>query len=147
MSLWSIFKRKKWEKLGEPISVESLYTEMWRLGCTGAYLRDGGTYRSIPNDDFMEIVRDYSLPFPKYKKDIYDCDDFTTCLRADVLRAWAELSNGSEPLAFGWVDGKIDTINHAWIWQRDDKGKYWWIEPQTLGLLKGIPKSIHIFEG
>jgi hypothetical protein len=124
-----------------------MYDEMWKFKPTAIYLRDS-EYRAIPFSDFVWLMEQYAQPMPKYAKEIFDCDDFTTCLRADILRGWASLSRGNEALPFGWVNGKdSEGQSHAWMWCRDDKGIYHWIEPQTLRLMIGRPQAFHVFEG
>ena len=122
MSIFSIFKRKKWEKLGQSITSVCLSAEFKRYNPSGCFLRDRD-YRAIPIEDFMELVADYRLKDPRYAEQIFDCDDYAICFIADLRRAWAGVSHGEEALAFGYVEGLNSIGNaHAWIWHRGDKG-------------------------
>ena len=95
----------------------------------------------------MQLVEDYRVQDQRYASQKYDCDNFAIGFMADIARAWAEVSNGFEALAFGYVDGhNSEGVCHAWIWVRCPGGEYKWIEPQTNKLLVGKPQSFRTFE-
>lgn len=87
-------------------------------------------YRAIPFKDFMWLMMGRKVE-PSYRKEIFDCDNYAVCFMADMYRIWANKSNGTEALLFGYIKGQVESGVHAWIWQIDDKGKINFIEPQT----------------
>jgi len=134
MNLWP-FHFRKWEKRGVPITPAQLRQELLSLGVEKVYLRDS-KYRAISHKDFMELVEKYRLSDGSYKVNIRDCDKYAIFFQADVLRGWADCSNGEESLSFGYIEGGIidgtgKPGGHGYIWQRDDKGKIWFLHGQT----------------
>jgi len=147
MSFLDIFKRKQWEKLGEPIDHDTLYEEIRLLyNPSHIALRDAD-FRSIPFYDWDWLNKNYVRPMPSYKSEIADCDDMCLFRIADIRRGWIEKSRGKEAQTSGWVTG----INpnggaHQWVWQRDDNGIYRFVEGQTGELMVGTPKAYYSFE-
>jgi len=147
MSFFSFLTRKKWAKLGAPVPSNTLYEELWARNPAGVYLRDRD-YQAIPFADFMELVADYRRTEPFYAKDAFDCDDYAVCFEADVKRGWAEEARDHKALTFGQVDGhNAEDKLHAWVWHRDDRGIYRWIEPQLNRQMIGTPRSFRLFWG
>lgn len=147
MSIFNIFRRKKWEGLGVSVPSEKLYDELWSRQPTGIYLRDR-EYRAIPFKDFIRLVDAWRLLDPKYAAQIFDCDDYVCTFEADLRRAWASVSNGFEALAFGGVNGlNSEGTGHAWIWHRDEAGVYRWVEAQQNRLMIGTPRNFSMFWG
>jgi hypothetical protein len=140
------FKRKKWEALGIPLTSDELRDKL-KMFTDTIYLRDG-KYRAIPYKDFEYLFTMKREESPKYRDDIMDCDDHCSLFIADIKRAWADLSEGNEALAFGYISGtNADGENHAWIWQMDDNLSLNMVEAQTNRKMKGIPKDIRMIEG
>lgn len=132
------FNRKKWEKRGVSVSPEILRFELATMRGVKAVppMRDTN-YRAISYKDFMVLVEKYRRTDDgPYVVNIRDCDKYAIFFQADIMRGWADCSNGQEALAFGYMSGLVKTdtgktICHGWIWQRDDDGKYWYLHGQT----------------
>ena len=132
------FHFRKWEKRGVPVKPETLRFELHEMrGVKNVPPMRDSKYRAISHKDFMELVARYRRTDDgSYKGNIRDCDKYAIFFQADILRGWADCSNGEEALAFGYMDGVIknakgDIVGHGWIWQRDDQGKYWFLHGQT----------------
>lgn len=131
----SIFSRKKWEELGQSTASEIMYKEQYGLGARTISLKDT-FFQSVPFEDFMAVYGKACKPIPKWMKDIWDCDNMAMNRIAAIQLKWAKLSKGDKPLAFGYVEGRIEAGWHAFLWHRDHKGIYRFIEPQTDKLAK-----------
>jgi hypothetical protein len=141
-----LFKRKKWEELGVAVTSSELQSKLEEIANT-VILRDA-RYRAIPYKDFEYLFSMKREESPDYKDQKMDCDDHCILFMADIKRAWNDLSDGNEALAFGFVEGNNAEGNrHAWIWQLDDSMNINYIEAQSNRKLKGQPKEIDIIEG
>jgi hypothetical protein len=146
MGLFDFFKRKKWEALGVQVSNDYLYDTLSKYNPRILRIRDG-SYQAIPYKDFeylMAMKRQYE---PEYKSGIYDCEDFCVSFLADIKRAWADLSDGNVPLAFGYIEAynEAGTL-HAFIWQLDDQMNINFIEPQRNARMTGTFKKYNTIE-
>lgn len=129
------FRFRKWSTRGISVKPEIIRFELESRGVPDVPLADG-KYRAISHKDFQELGATYRRKYGPYKSNIRDCDKFSTFYLADIMWGWAECSKGDESLAFGFMEGKVKLPNgeisgHRWIWQRDDKGVYWYIHAES----------------
>jgi hypothetical protein len=140
MNLWPFYFRK-WENRGVLVKPEIIKFELQVMqGVDNVPSMRDSAYRAIPHKDFMELVARYRLNDGPYVVNRRDCDKYAIFFQADVLRGWADCSNGKEALAFGYMGGVIkdekgEVGGHGWIWQRDDKGIYRFIQGQSNTLM------------
>lgn len=140
------FSRKKWEALGVQVSNDYLYDVMAKYNPRILRLRDG-SYQAIPWKDFEYLLAMKRQYEPEYKSGIYDCDDFAVACLTDIKRAWAELSDGTVPLAFGYAEAyTAEGTLHAFNWQLDDQMNMNFIEPQTNTRLNKTFKTFNTLE-
>lgn len=130
------FHFRKWEKRGIPQTPEQVRAFLKARGVRRVPFMRDSRYRAISHSDFMELVAKYRLNDGSYIVNVRDCDKYAIFFQADILRAWADCSNGEEALAFGYIQGTIkddkgEVSGHAWIWQLDDKGVLWFLHGQT----------------
>lgn len=131
------FRFRKWEQRGVAVKPEILHFELeTMLGVKNVPPMRDGAYRAISHEDFLQLVAKYRLVDGSYVINKRDCDKYAIFFQADILRGWADCSNGKEALAFGYMGGVIkdekgEISGHGWIWQRDDKGKYWFMQGQS----------------
>ena len=143
------FKRKEWEKLGAPMDSALLERILsnW-LAPAAIYTRDRA-YRAIPCADFENLMFDCWFPLdePDYKAEIFDCDDWTVCCMAAVKTRWAEVSRGTEALAFGYIEALLPSgVRHAFIWHVSPNGTIAFYEPQTGKRRSDNPAPVYLVE-
>lgn len=127
------FTSDKWKKLGNAWDAAGIVGKFKKLSIPPTIIESRDrTARALPKNKFLEFSWKHWTPtdYPSYKPEIFDCDDFAICYIAAIKRAWAK-TGAKEPLAFGYIDGKIDAGGHAWAWAMDNDGKIFFIEPQT----------------
>ncbi len=139
------FKRKRWERLGIPLEKAEIWSILQEYVPDNVTLEDGN-YRAIPYKDFEYLMENKRWEDPVFAHDKFDCNSFCITFMADIKRAWADLSEGQDALAFGMVTGEDkEDSQHAWIWQIDDQKNVNWIEPQTNKRKTGEPYRIRNF--
>jgi hypothetical protein len=131
-----LFHFRNWAGRGVSVTPDQLIAHWKALEPEDmGYPRDS-KYRAISNDDFMELVEKYRNDDGDYEANRRDCDKYAVFFQADILRAWADICDSYEALAFGYVSGTIIDDDgkqggHAWIWQLDDKGVIQYIQAQS----------------
>ena len=120
-------------KLGIVANSTEVEANLRTLEPTYIFTRDR-SYRCIPAKDFERLIFDcwFIHDLPKYKSEIWDCDDFAICFMSAIKRRWAKVSRSSESLAFGYIESDVLVIGwHAYIWQIDETGSINFYEPQS----------------
>lgn len=153
MSIFSIFKRKPWPRLGNAWTGPAIAAQFAALSTPPAagWTRDRD-YQALPRADFQEFSWKHWTPtdYPEYKPEIFDCDDFADCYTAALKRAWAK-TGATRPLAFGYCEALIEItpekiVRHAFIWVMDNAGKIYFVEPQTGGPMTAPVRQICLVE-
>lgn len=146
------FHFRKWERRGVPVTPDQVRTLLKARGIKRVAPMRDSKYRAIPHADFMQLVEKYRLKDGGYVVNVRDCDKYVIFFQADILRGWADCSNGEEALAFGYIQGLVkddkgEVSGHAWIWQLDDKGVLWFLHGQTNTEMKWEILSLDLATG
>ena len=150
-----LFHFRNWAGRGVAVTPDELIVRWTALEPTDkGYPRDS-KYRAISNDDFMGLVEKYRNDDGDYEINRRDCDKYAIFFQADILRAWADICDSDEALAFGYcsgtvtvtIDGTDTQSKHAWIWQLDDKGVVHFIQGQTNEIMTWPVNGIDWIEG
>lgn len=92
MSLISFIFGKRYDKGGQVVSNEFVQNALEAvpiLKDAEIFLKDG-SYLLLDEDRLRSFVADHSWAIrERYRSEVFDCDDFAACARADLLRAGA----------------------------------------------------------
>ncbi len=128
------FDRKKWEDIGISVTRARLHSLIESRVGPGVriLLRDSGTFRLLPRDDFADLMLRCRKIDPPYQSQIFDCDDYGDTFMGDMKRGWEQHSRGEEPLGMGWVHLWVEgSESRHWMnWMCDEYEEFLLVEPQ-----------------
>lgn len=146
-----LIKFRKWDNRGSIFTNGFVRIELDKLGIRPEYvsLRDQD-YRGLSDEDF-EVIKEKYCTFGviKYRKKVYECEDFVYRMWSTIVDAWADLTTTEEALALAcgcMVGINGDNKSHAWFWRMNDKAEMRFYEAETGKIMAKAPIKIYSAE-